>query len=177
MSLPSPSNHNETRQLLRVVGPVLLGLGGLLTLIGLGSFFSSFGSFQMPQYFWCAFVGMPLIAAGAALSKFAYLGAMTRYVANEVAPVGKDVVNYMAKETKGSVKEVAEAVASGLRSGMQSADAPPLECPSCRAQNDANARFCKKCGTVLYDKILCSNCGQQCSCDSQFCTECGKAVA
>lgn len=177
MSFPPNSHQNPTRDFFRLLGPIVLATGGLLTLIGFVSFFSAFGGGGMPQYFWCAFVGLPLVAAGAFLCKLGYLGAMTRYVAGEVAPVGKDVVNYMARETKGSVKDVASAMAEGLRTGLHGAEAIPRECASCRTRNDRDARFCKQCGMVLEDKILCAHCGKSCGCDSRYCTDCGKAIA
>jgi len=177
MSFPVNPNHNPTRDFFRLLGPILLAVGGLLTLIGFVSFFSAFGGGGMPQYFWCAFVGMPLLGAGAFLCKLGYLGAMTRYMAGEVAPVGKDVVNYMAHETKGSVKNVATAMAEGLRNGFLGAEESPLQCPTCHARNDRDARFCKQCGIVLDDKVLCAHCGKSCGCGARFCSDCGKAVA
>jgi hypothetical protein len=42
------------------------------------------------------------------------MGAVLRYVATEIAPVGKDAANYMAEETQGAVKTVARAAAEGI---------------------------------------------------------------
>ena len=70
-----------------------------------------------PRFFWCAFVGLPLMGLGGTICKFAFMGAVSRYIANEVAPVGKDVVNYMAEGTKGAVRDVAVAVGDRLRAG------------------------------------------------------------
>ena len=128
MSQQIDPRHSEMRDILRVVGPVVVIAGLIFTAIGLGSFFSSFGSFQPPRYFWCAFVGLPLIALGGAICKFAFLGAVTRYMANEVAPVGKDVVNYMAEGTKGAVRDVAAAVGEGLRAGAPSKEVRVVRC-------------------------------------------------
>jgi len=74
----------------------------MFTIVGIGSFFSSFGSLEPPRYFWCVFVGVPLLlAVDMGISTFVFMGAVTRYMANEVAPVGTDVVNYMAEGTRG----------------------------------------------------------------------------
>ena len=107
--------HTEIRDTLRVVGPAVVIVGLIFTAIGIGSFFSAFGTFEPPRYFWCVFVGFPLMALGIAICMFAFMGAVTRYMADEAAPVGKDVVNYMAEGTKDAVRDVAAAVGEGLR--------------------------------------------------------------
>ena len=43
--------QDKIRQILRLAGPTILVLGIVLTGIGLGSFFSSLGSFELPRYF------------------------------------------------------------------------------------------------------------------------------
>jgi hypothetical protein len=69
------------------------GVRLLFMIVGYGSFFASFGSFEPPRFFWCAFVGMPLLFVGIVMCMFGYLGAFQRYVTGESAPVAKDVVN------------------------------------------------------------------------------------
>jgi len=86
--------HSDTRDFLRVLGPLVAGVGLIFTIIGIGNFFASFysfgpGSFGLPRYFWCAFIGLPLLAVGGSICKFAFMGAVTRYIADEVAPVAK----------------------------------------------------------------------------------------
>jgi hypothetical protein len=142
-------NHTSTRRILRRLGPIVAGIGLLLTVIGIGSFFASFGSFGPPRYFWCAFLGMPLLFVGLVLCGFAFQGAIARYQAGEVAPVAKDAFNYMAEGTQEGVKTVATAVAEGIAAGVagpRKADSP---CPRCSHSNDADAKFCKNCGAVL----------------------------
>jgi zinc-ribbon domain len=136
--------HSTTRAVLRVAGPVLAGIGLLLIVIGMASFFSSFGTFGPPRYFWCAFVGMPLLFVGLVLSQFAFYGAFAGYLSGEGAPVVKDTFNYLAEGTRGGVKTTAEAIAEGL-----SAAGPRAVCPRCNQVNDADARFCKHCGAAL----------------------------
>jgi hypothetical protein len=115
--LRSPQ-HIPVRKTLRIAGLVLLATGGLLTLIGMGSFFASFGSFGPPRFFWCAFLGMPLLFVGAVLTMFGFAGAVQRYLAGESAPVAKDVVNYMGEKTQPGVKALAKAVTEGIREGL-----------------------------------------------------------
>ena len=82
--------------------------------VGFGSFFASFGSFEPPRYFWCAFVGMPLLFVGIAMCMYGYLGSFYRYVAGESAPVAKDVVNYMGENIQPGVKAVTKAATEGV---------------------------------------------------------------
>jgi hypothetical protein len=107
-----------TRKTLRRVGILVLGIGGLLTLLGIGSFFGSFGSFEPPRFFWCVFLGMPLIFVGAIMTIFGFMGAIGRYVAGESSPVAKDVINYMGDNTQPGVKSIAKAVTQGIKEGL-----------------------------------------------------------
>jgi hypothetical protein len=81
------------------------------------SFFTAFDGGGPPKYFWCVFVGMPLIFVGLVICKFAFMGKVLRYAAGEAAPVGKDTFNYMARETKSGVADVSEAFFQGQRRG------------------------------------------------------------
>jgi hypothetical protein len=177
MSQQIDPQHTQTRDILRMVGPAVIIVGLIITAIGIVSFFSSFGSFEPPHYFWCAFVGLPLVALGGGICRFAFMGAVSRYMANEVAPVGKDVVNYMAQGTKGAVRDVAAAVGDGLRAGAPSRDVRVVRCHKCNADNEAPANFCKGCGAPLAKTKPCVSCGELNDPDSRFCDHCGKAVA
>ncbi len=119
--LQSPQ-HATVRTVLRVVGPIVAGLGLVLTVIGLASFFSSFGSFEPPRYFWCAFLGLPLLALGIALCKFGYLGAIARYMMGESAPVVKDTANYIGEGIQPGVKAIARAAADGVLEAQRKHD-------------------------------------------------------
>ena len=99
--------HSGIRDFCRIVGPVILGIGILMIIIGFGSFFTAFGGMSAPKYFWCAFVGMPLAAVGGAITKFGFMGRVARYMAGEMAPVAKDTFNYMADGTKDGVQTIA----------------------------------------------------------------------
>jgi ribosomal protein L40E len=176
MRKPIDPRHAETRSTLRVVGPCVLGAGAIFTLIGFGSFFAAFGSFGPPRYFWCAFIGLPLVAVGGAITKFAYLGAVTRYMADEVAPVGKDVINYMADGTKGAVRDLASAVGEGLGLKASAEESAMVRCPKCDADNETSANFCKQCGSPLARSRICHACGHENAPDAQFCDRCGRPV-
>jgi len=118
---PNPlksKHHDKARNFFRVAGPVVLGIGGLFMLVGLVSFFSAFGSHGgTPKYFWCLFVGMPLLFFGTVFCKVGYLGAALRYMASESAPVAADTANYTAEATKPGMKTVASALREGWEEG------------------------------------------------------------
>jgi len=166
--------HGDVRSLLRVIGPAMMAAGLLFMVVGIGSFFASFGSFEPPRHFWCAFVGMPLLAVGATISKFAYIGAVARYMASEVAPVGKDVTNYMVDGTKDSIRDVATAVGEGFAA----AHSPHvLRCQKCGSENESSANFCHECGAPFAKTKRCEKCGDLNDTTARFCDHCGAAVA
>ncbi len=177
MTRPIDPEHKQWRKILQILGPVVLGIGGLLTLVGLVSFFASFGSFGIPRYFWCAFVGIPLMGLGSTICKFAFMGTVSRYMANEVAPVSKDVVNYMADGTKDAVRDVAAAIGEGLSSSRGTPEITVLRCHKCNAQNATTANFCQACGASLGKSVACAQCGELNDPDARFCDNCGQAVA
>ncbi|HVR75867.1 MAG TPA: zinc ribbon domain-containing protein [Planctomycetota bacterium] len=176
MSQQMDPQQNPTRNVLRILGPAVVVVGLIFAAIGIGSFFSAFGGSGPPRYFWCAFIGLPLLGLGGIICKFAFLGPVTRYMANEVAPVGKDVVNYMAEGTRGAVRDVAAAVGEGLRAGAPAQEMRILRCHKCNTDNEAPASFCKGCGAPLAKTRPCRSCGELNDPDARFCDGCGKVV-
>ncbi len=170
--------HQAIRALLRVIGPCIVLVGAIFTIVGFGSVFSTMGSLSSgpPRYFWCIFVGFPLLFVGGAICQFAFMGAVGRYMANEGAPVGKDVVNYMAEGTKGAVRDMAAAVGEGLRGGASTKEVRVVRCHKCNADNEESANFCKACGAALAKSKPCPGCGELNDPDARFCDHCGKAM-
>jgi ribosomal protein L40E len=172
--------HTGVRDLLRLVGPAVLGVGVLLIVIGVGSFFSAFGSFGTgnfgpPKYFWCVFLGMPVLFVGIVLCGAGYTGAVNRYMAGEVAPVAKDTFNYMAHGTRDGVRDLATALGEGIAAGVAGAREHATEeeaCPSCGAASPAGAQFCPGCGASFL-AARCSSCGGQLVPGAKFCHRCG----
>ncbi len=167
--------HPGTRNALRVVGLIVLFIGLGFTITGFVSFFSSFANSGPPKYFWCVFVGFPLMFIGTVISNFGFMGAVARYTANEVAPVGKDVVNYMVDGTKDSIQDVAAAIGEGLRSGEAPASGHTLNCQKCNTENDESAAFCDSCGASLSAPKQCG-CGELNDHDARFCDSCGVSL-
>jgi hypothetical protein len=141
--------HSASRLILRMLGLTILGLGLLFTVIGFGSLLSTIGSFEPPRYFWCAFVGIPLLFVGAAMSMFGFLGTFTRYVSGEAAPVQRDTFNYLAEGVQEGVRTVSTAIGEGLAAGMHNDRSVGKQCLNCHHDNDLDAKFCKNCGISL----------------------------
>ena len=177
MSKQLDPSYAPIRTFLRFVGPLVVLLGLIFALIGLVNFFSAFGSHEPPRLFWCLFVGMLLISLGSAICKFAFIGLVTRYLANEVTPVGKDATNYLIHGTKDSVRDLAAAVSEGLSAGASARSAGPVCCERCSTDNDPTAKFCKACGSSLLRQRQCASCGEQNDSDARFCNHCGTAIA
>jgi hypothetical protein len=111
--LKSPQ-HSNIGAILRVAGPVVAIVGLVFTIVGFGSLFASAGSFEPPRYFWCGFVGLPLIFVGGTMCMLGFLGAFQRFVANESLPVANDVFNEMGEAVRPGIKAMAKAVAEGV---------------------------------------------------------------
>jgi ribosomal protein L40E len=171
-----PEQYRELRAILKSIGPAIAAIGLLLTIVGMVSFFSAFGGMDPPRYFWCAFLGLPLLAVGAGITQFAYVGTITRYMAGEVAPVGKDVTNYMVGGTKDSIRDMATAVGEGLSATGPGGASLRVRCHKCNAENDVTANFCDNCGAPLAKSKKCESCGELNDPDARFCDNCGSAT-
>lgn len=168
--------HEGTRAFLRMLGPLLVIAGLCFMAVGLVSFFAAFGGSGPPRYFWCAFIDVPLLGVGTAVCKFAFLGAVARYAAGEVSPVARDTINYMADGTEDSVRTVARAVGEGLGTRTAGQSGLKVRCPGCNTLNDAEARFCDKCGEALTKSMVCPDCGELNDPDARFCDNCGRQM-
>jgi len=173
---PIDPRGEEVSAVLRVVGLGMVAVGGVLTVIGVGNFFASFGTFEFPRYFWCAFLGLPLLGIGLQISGLGFLGTFTRYVSGQTAPVQRDTFNYLAEGTSEGVRTIAEAAAQGFSAGTtQRAAADVVACPHCHALNPHEARFCDQCGTALGARS-CPRCRHENDADARFCSQCGCEV-
>ena len=161
--------HTKVRNVLRIAGPLVLGLGVLFVVIGAGSLLSTMSSMGSgpPRYFWCVFVGMPLLFVGAVMTKVGYFGAVARYMAGEAAPVSKDTFNYMADGTKQGVRDIAGAIKDGISGDF-------VSCPHCQESNDRDAKFCNECGKTISSDKSCTNCNTENDLNARFCDGCGE---
>jgi hypothetical protein len=167
MANPSTINPAASTQrlLLRVFGGLLTATGGIMVVIALVDFFSAFSEPHFPTRFWCAFVGLPLLAVGVNMLGAGFQGAVTRYIAGETAPVAVDTIDAVARGSADAVRTVAAAV----REGMQS---PAVACGHCGSQHPGNGRFCDDCGKPL-GGVTCGKCGAGNFGDARFCGSCG----
>jgi hypothetical protein len=171
--LPHPA-HPHHRAGLRTLGALLAIAGGVLTAIGLVSFFGAFSQGGgAPQYFWCAFLGLPLLAIGVGMLKMGYLGAVARYVATETTPVAADGVHDLAHGTRDAVRGTAGAIAAGLADARRAGSS----CRACGEPSTAGARFCSQCGAEQGATAACSACGQTHAAGARYCAACGAPVA
>ena len=164
---PIDTNHQQKRTVLRVVGVILLISGLILIGIALIDFFSVFtGGFSNdpfsgpgmrgPSKFGLFFLGMPLTFVGAVMSGAGFMGAAARYQAEEIAPVGKDTINYMVDGTKDSIKEVSKAIHEGMQESKGNTGAVNIAgnesviyCSKCGKDNESAAMYCNACGSKI----------------------------
>lgn len=168
-------NHQEKRKLLRTAGITLLIIGITLLIIGMVDFFSAastpFGG--GPKYFWMNFLALPLIFLGVSMTSMGYMGAAARYSAQEMAPVGKDTFNYMAKGTTEGMEALTRAIKTGL--GEEKGKGK-LACSHCDKENPEGSVFCNNCGSPMEKKKACSRCGLDNSDEARFCNGCGSKL-
>ncbi len=169
--------HNRIRRKLRIFGPILLGVGVLITAIAFGSFALSF-IFSIPPFgLLLAFIGMPLTFVGAVCCMYGYMGKFARYTAQETVPVAKDTFNYLADGTEEGVRTVASAIGRGLREGMSHNGAESeSRCSQCGSSHDNDAKFCDDCGAAIEQERSCPKCDKANDGDARFCDNCGQEL-
>ena len=164
--------------MLRVVGPIVLIIGVLL--VGSGAYEIVAGDpFENEGLMFIRmFGGMPMIFVGMVLTGLGYGGAVARYQANEIAPVGRDTVNYLVDGTKDSMQDAALAIAGGLREGItgQTKTDNEIACAKCGHGNDADAKFCDDCGTPIRASLACLACETENDVSAKFCDNCGRSL-
>ena len=156
------NKHEKIKLTLKILGVSLLGIGAILTAIGFISFFSAMSSFGTPKYFWCAFLGLPLLAFGGAVTMMGFKSEVSRYMKNESVPV----INEASEELSPAIRNVASTVKESL-------DTKQILC-SCGKENDANSKYCSACGKPLF--TVCPNCHKELEQDSAFCNACGQKL-
>jgi hypothetical protein len=124
---------------------------------------------ERPNRFWMAFVGVPIMGIGIALTRIGFLGVAARYVAGETAPVVADAFDYVAHESRDGIRTVTSAVAEGLRGEPET----KIACPKCERANDADAKFCDSCGEAIPSEIRCPSCSVLNDAAAKFCDSCG----
>jgi hypothetical protein len=181
---PINPGHQNVRRVLRVVGPIVLGVGILFMLAGFVDFALVMAKpFQRePTLFWCFFIGMPLLFVGIVMTHAGFAGKIMRYWSQEIAPPAVDTFNYAAREGRHGVQQIAGAIGEGLRGAVGAAagaSGPPvihIRCHKCNHDNESGARFCSRCGVSLGKSVPCTGCGELNDPDARFCDNCGQAM-
>jgi hypothetical protein len=168
-------DHLAARAMLRMIGPGVALLGLVLVGIGVASFFTAFGTFGPPRYFWCAFVGIPVLGLGLIMSQYGFLGSIFRYQAREATPALTEAFRAMSQGAAPGVRTMSRAQAAGLAESMGLRDGG-VSCPKCHQANASEARYCNHCGTSLTGPA-CSGCGQVNPVGARFCNGCGVELA
>jgi ribosomal protein L40E len=169
------AQHPRSRAILCLFGPLMMGIGILMSAIGMFSFFSSLRTFEPPTYLWGVMVGLPLLGVGAGLANFGRDHEILRDLAEEVSPA----VKAPSDATAGAARSgAAVAEERGLLTGMNGdsfSDSESALCGRCLSANPVDARFCNQCGTSLQDQT-CPGCGASITPTARFCMQCGKLV-
>jgi ribosomal protein L40E len=165
-------NHQQKKTIIRILGILSLTVGIILTIISITDIISppstSFFMEQEKSRAGLGFIGLPLIFIGSALTFSGYMGEVARYQAQEMAPVKKDVFNYMADGTKEGIKTITKSIFEGLNGESL--------CPQCHTKNDADAKFCDNCGKKIITTKECPYCNAKNDSDAQYCDNCGERI-
>ena len=155
-----PSKYKQAKSTFRVLGPTLLVIGIILSLVGIGSFFMGFigavsGDFsphdsKFPILFLLVFPGFLCIGIGSMMTQAGYL---------------KEITQYAAKETTPAVTTTTTAI----RSAISDNDIP---CPSCSEPIEPDSKFCAHCG-VQIGQLSCPTCNAPLEANDRFCNQCG----
>jgi hypothetical protein len=179
---PIDPGHNQTRALLRLAGPLLMVVGGLLAIVGAVDFFSAFGSMRPPTLVWCLFVGLPLLSLGFAVARAGFAGKVARYYSQEYTPVATDTFKYAAREAKDGIRDVASAIAEGLALPnevelTESSQAPgDPEAGSRSAPEVGRGRSAITRPGEAVRLIRCHRCNHDNAAQARFCSACGVAL-
>lgn len=173
-------NHRSKKIVFRIVGICSLVIGIILIAFFIGSFFDQRGQmgdnifpisrFNEPRID-LAFIGMPLIFIGFLFTSLGFAGDVLRYQAEEVAPVSKDVINYMVDGTKDSIKTVVRSIKEGLSNDDTSNQ--KVICVRCQTENDSDAKYCDNCGNELEHDKICPKCKAINDYKASYCDNCG----
>lgn len=166
------NEQSKARGVLKILGPIILGSGVVLLIVAMVDFFAAFNGSGMPTLFFLGFIGIPLIGIGGAMTQFAYMGKIARYSASQMAPVAKDMTNYMLDGTKNNISGMIASAASEIKN---TANPIPSKCQACGETVNSSAVFCDHCGRPLFK--VCPECNTKNAPDAHYCQKCGKTMA
>lgn len=157
--------HEKLKNKIKIAGFIALCTGLVLSAVAFVDFFLAIRSGDMPGLFFLFFIGFPLLGIGGGLLSFGYRREILRYGKNESMPVIKEA----GREAAPVIKDMADAWRDGQNAGTER----KIIC-ACGGENDADSRYCKKCGRPLSD--VCPHCGKPIDRDSVYCRHCGGKI-
>ena len=161
---------------MNLFGPAVMGLGVILTGIGLFSYFASRSKFQIPNHLWCVMVGVPLIGIGASLTNLGHHEEILRELEEEVSPAALAPLIEAKRRGTEARPHLPESGLSTATNGDLPEESAIVLCGRCEASNPADARFCNQCGTSLLTQ-KCPECGAMLTPVARFCNQCGVPVS
>ncbi len=155
----SEDSHSAAKRKGQILGISLLGVGGVITVLGLILLISNlfpnitgdmgfediFGA--MGQSFIGSFISMIMLFVGGVM---VIIGIYILFFSN----IGK-IAAYVADETAPATTTVSSAVTKGLREGggipidVGDTEKIKIKCRNCGALNDEDDTYCSKCGETL----------------------------
>ena len=169
--------HEAKRAALSKGGVTLVGVGIPCGLLGIGlflsAFFEGFGGMINPVR---PVLGLVLAAVGGFLTVFGLqslafgnLGRVARYRAGEALPLAKDVF----EQTAPMAGDMARNLSRAVREGWQGGESKIRH--ACGTWNDPADRFCKGCGQPIAGRI-CGSWQAPNDADARFCDRCGATL-
>lgn len=177
----SEGSFRRGQAFMRIAGPLLLGLGGILMLLAMLNFGAA-GATRLggvPWFMFLFFLAGPCLLAGVLMTKVGYAGVITRFMGRSVIPAASENLGQFAEQGGEAVESLAESFSRGARAASRSVDAGEVAhtvaCGACGTLNRRDASFCDACGAALHR--TCGACGARVDSDARFCDQCGTAVA
>ncbi len=166
------NEHPKAKKVLRTFGPIILIVGIILLATSLFDFFTA-DMWSPPTLVFLPFIAMPLMFVGSVMTMFGYMGTVARYQASQMAPLAKDVTNYLLDGTRDSVSQTIGSVVREIKGTkapeVQAESRKP--CPFCGEVPNQTAVFCDSCGRPLTK--ICPTCNHSNDGDAGFCEKCG----
>lgn len=166
---PNSSSHKKVKTVFKVLGPIfiIVGLGGIIySMVNFFDLGLENSISKMSNNAISLFLSFIALAIGLALTTTGFRREMIRYEANEIAPVVKDVANYMLDGTRVELNKTLNK--------NQEVNNKNIVCFNCHKLTDADSVFCENCGTMV--KKECVHCGKKIDGDAKFCKYCGNKI-
>lgn len=152
--------HLKHKKLFKILGVILLIIGGCLFLSGFFSIIFLQGElFSKPILIILPVIGVICLGIGGFLTRLGFMKEVGTYVKNETAPI----INELSDDIEPAIKNVKNAI-----------NDDSVTCPNCHETIDKDSLFCDKCGKKI--KIECPKCHTINDSDGKFCKKCGEEL-